>query len=275
MKAYSHKRARWAIVPALALLGLLFPVSQRIENDPHYPKEYNQFMLGPERGNTLSTIREGGTVGIMAMMGGFRPLVVNLLWLKADQYWHMGASGWYKLNPILQTICEMDPHFIDAWSTFGWHLAWNVCADAADQDKPKWIQAGIEAYKRGQYFNPDHYDLFKDLAWLYHDKLKDYQAAIPEWKETLKRPDAPIYVRHMLAHAYENTWQVERAVATWKECLRVDRRDQVARSAVDWWAEQTSDKQKLNAELTRILERENRIRKTRRLPLAEQPFSIK
>jgi len=261
-----HRRGRWAILPALALFILVYPVQQRIVKDPHYPSEYNQ---------PIVNIREGGTVAIMAMLGGFRPLVANLLWLKADEYWHAGASGWWRIVGILQTICEMDPHFIDAWSTFGWHCAWNIYADAPDQDKPRWIQTGIDVYKRGIYFNPNRYELWKDLAWLYHDKLRDYRSAIPIWEETLKRPDCPVYVRHMLAHCYENTWQVDKAIAVWKDCLRRDKRDYVARSACDWWREQTASKAKTNAELLRILDRENRIRKSRRLPLAEQPFSIR
>jgi hypothetical protein len=266
MKSDSPKRGRWFILLALAVLAALYPVQRSIAKDPHYPSEYNQ---------PIFTIRDGGTVAIMAMIGGFRPLVANLLWLKADEYWHSGAAGWWRIVPVLQTICEMDPHFIDAWSTFGWHCAWNIYVDASDQDKPKWVQTGIDVYKRGIYFNPKRYELHKDLAWLYHDKLRDYQSAIPIWQETLKCKGAPIYVRHMLAHAYENTWQVDKAVATWKECLRQDPRDTVAQSAVDWWKEQLSDPNKRDAELKRILDRENRIRKTRRLPMMEQPFAIR
>jgi tetratricopeptide (TPR) repeat protein len=266
MRSDAHKRVRWVILPALALFVLLYPIGLRIENDPSYPSEYHQ---------PIYNVREGGTIAIMAMMGGFRPMAANLLWLKADQYWHMGASGWWRMVPVLQTICELDPHFIDAWSTFGWHCAWNIYADAPPEDKPKWVQTGIDIYKRGIRFNPDKYDLYKDLAWLYHDKLKDYDRAIPAWQETLKQPDAPMYVRHMLAHCYEITWQVDKAIATWKECLRIDPKDHVAISADEWWEQQTSSPDKLDAELQRILERENRIRKSRRLPLMEQPFSIR
>ena len=268
MKPNAHKHGRWLLLAVVAVLALLYPVQLSIARDPGYRKEYNLNV-------PASSIREGGTVAIMAMVGGFRPLVANLLWLKADQYWHAGGSGWWRLVGVLQTVCEMDPHFIDAWSTFGWHCAWNIWVDAAPEDRPKWVQAGIEAYKRGIYFNPDHYDLYKDLAWLYHDKLKDPKSAIPWWQAALKRPDAPIYVRHMLAHAYENTWQVDKAIETWKECLKQNPRDQVARSAVDWWSEQTSNKQKLNQELLRILKRENAIRKSRKLPMMEQPYSIR
>ena len=261
-----HKRVRWMLLPALALFAAVFPLQQRIAKDPAYPEEYNQPII---------SVREGGTVAIMAMLGGFRPVVVNLLWLKSDSYWHAGATGWWRISGVLQTICEMDPHFIEAWSTWGWHCAWNIAAGAADQDKPKWVQTGINIYKRGISFNPDKYDLYKDLAWLYHDRLKDPGSAIPWWQKTIDQRGAPMYARHMLAHAYESTWQVDKAVATWKECLRRDPRDLVAKSAVDWWAEQAKSKVALTAELLRIYERENRIRKTRRLPMAEQPFVIR
>jgi len=219
----------------------------------------------------LVSVREGGTVALMAMMGGFRPLVGNLLWLKADQYWHAGATGWWRMVPVLQAVCEMNPHYTDAWSTFGWHCAWNIYADAAPQDRPKWLQTGIEIYKRGISFNRDRYDLYKDLAWLYHDKMRDYELAAEAWKEVLKHPDAPIYCRHMLAHCYENTWQVDKAIAVWQDCIKRDPYDVVAKNTLDWWRQQTASKEALGAEKKRILERENKVRSSRGLPMMEQP----
>lgn len=265
MNQHPHKRARWALLLVPILLVALYPAQQSITQDPAYPEEYQ---------TPVYNIREGGTFAIMAMMGGFRPLVANLLWLKSDQYWHQGATGWWRMVPVLQTVCEMDPHFIDAWSTFGWHCAWNIYADAAAEDKPKWVETGIRVYKRGIYFNPERYDLYKDLAWLYHDKIKDYDRSIPAWKRVLEFPDAPEFVRHLLAHAYEISWRWEEALEVWRDCVRVNPYDQVARSAIEWWEEQSSTPEKLNAELLRILERENRVRITRRLPPMEQPFPL-
>lgn len=264
MKSRSHKYARWFLLLAFALMALLYPVQRSIVHDPDYRNEYAQTI-------PITSIREGGTVALMAMMGGFRPVVANLLWLKTDAYWHLGGTGWWRIVPILRTICEMDPHFIDAWSTFAWHCAWNIYHDAEPQDKPGWIEAGIRVYKRGEYYNPDHYDLFKDEAWLYHDKLNDYDRAIPAWKKVLEFRDAPLYCRHMLAHAYEETWQVDKARAVWRDCLRRDPRDNVARSACEWWDEQTKTKAKTEAELKRILARRNAVRRSRGLPSMEQP----
>ncbi|HUT74687.1 MAG TPA: tetratricopeptide repeat protein [Armatimonadota bacterium] len=269
MKGKAHKRGRWLLLPAFAVLVLLVPVQRSIVSDPGYRKEYVNPAVN------LGSVREGGTVALMAMLGGFRPLVSNLLWLKVDEFWHRGGSGYWRMVGVLQAICEMDPHFIDAWSTFGWHCAWNIYVDAPVKDRPKWVQTGIEIYQRGIKFNPDRYDLYKDLAWLYHDKLRDYERAIPAWQETLKHPDAPIYVRHMIAHCYENTWQVDKAIATWKECLKEDPTDVVAKAALDWWRQQTADPEKLKAEKLRILVRENGVRRSRQLPMMEEPHSIR
>ena len=266
MNPRARKRGRWFLLLSAALLALLYPVQRDIGRDPAYPQEYNRPVLN---------IREGGTLAMMAMMGGFRPMVVNLLWLRTDAYWHGGATGWWRMLPMLQAICEMDPHFIDAWSTFAWHCAWNIYADAAPEDRPKWVETGIKIFKRGISYNRDRYDLYKDLAWLYHDKMRNYELAIPAWKDVLKHPDAPIYCRHMLAHAYENTWQVEKAMETWRECVKLDRYDFVAHNALDWWTEQTSSKAKLDVEKIRILQRENAMRRSRGLPMMEQPQPIR
>ena len=257
-----QKRARWFLLVPVALVIALLPVQAQIRKSPAY---HNEYSLGQVKG-----LREGGTIAIIAMIGGFRPLVANLLWLKVDGYWHKGPTGYWRMVPILNTICEMDPHFIDAWSTFGWHCAWNIWNDAAPQDRDKWTQTGIDVYKRGQYFNPDRYELYKDLAWLYHDKLRDYTRAIPEWKKTLAHKDAPIYCRHMLAHAYEQTGQWKLAVETWKECVKQDRRDHIAKQAIEWWQEQSKSPETLQAEINRLRERDERIRRSRGLPTMEQ-----
>jgi len=216
----------------------------------------------------ITDVSEGGTLAMVAMLGGFRNITANILWLKSDEYWHQGGSGWWRMLPMLRTIVALDPHFIDAWDVLGWHCAWNLHSDAPESEKPLWIENGINYYRQGIRENPKRYELYSSLAWLYHDRLRDYNKAIPIWKKVCSFKDAPVTQKHMLAHCYERTWQVDKAVAVWKEALRDKKGDNpVAKSAIEWWAKHHDDR----AYLISLWQRENRLRLGRGLPPVASP----
>ncbi len=259
------KTVKVMLLVALVLYIGTFFLGQSIYSDRGYQRLAPQL---PE----LSGVREAGTVAIMAMMGGFRNIAANMLWLKSDEYWHAGGSGWWKMRPVLETITQLDPHFIDAWDTLGWHLAWNLqSSETIPERKPQWVQAGIDAYRRGISMNPEKYDLYASLAWLYHDKLHDYEKAIPVWQKVWSFKDAPVSQGHMLAHAYERLWRIDDAVRIWKECVQRKSDDMVARNAIKWWKAHKNDK----AYLVAIWQRENVLRKQAGLPPMPRPDQLK
>jgi len=246
------------IVIALLAWIASYPLLQAIYRNPGYHAEYTEAVMD---------VRAGGTEAIMAMLGGFRSIAANMLWLKSDQYWHQGGAGWWRMLPVLRTITRLDPHFINAWDTLGWHCAYNLQSDAIPEDKPKWIQAGVDAFQDGIRANPNRYELYASLAWLYHDRLKDYHQAIPVWQQVVGFKDAPLASAHMLAHAYERTWQIDKAVAVWKACLAKHKYDPVAESAIEWWAKHRNDK----AYLISLWQRENKLRHGVGLPPIPRP----
>jgi tetratricopeptide (TPR) repeat protein len=220
---------------------------------------------------SVSDVREGGTLALVAMLGGFRNIAANMLWLKSDEYWHQGGSGWWRMLPILRTITTLDPHFIEAWDILGWHCAWNLHSDANEADKDQWIEAGVQAYKDGIAKNPKRYELYSSLAWLYHDRLRDYRRAIPIWEQVVSFKEAPVTQLHMLAHCHEKLWEVDKAVAVWEKALKMKNGDNpVAQSAIDWWAVHRDDK----TYLIHIWEKENRLRAGRGLPAVPRPDQV-
>ncbi|MDD5680662.1 MAG: hypothetical protein PHI59_05435, partial [Candidatus Omnitrophica bacterium] len=47
------------------------------------------------------------------VIGGFRGIAVDLLWLSIDEMWHTGK--WFEIIPLLRGITWMQPHFLEAW----------------------------------------------------------------------------------------------------------------------------------------------------------------
>jgi tetratricopeptide (TPR) repeat protein len=221
----------------------------------------------------IMTVGDAGTAAIIATLGGFRNVAASLLWLRLDQYWHMGGMGWWKMYPVLQTITELDPHFILAWRTFGWHCAWNLNSDAPADEKPRWIEEGIRIFKRGIDANPDSWELHMELAWLYMDRIREAEKSIPWWQKTVKKPGAPEYTWHMMAHAYERTADWRAAMAIWQQVARKFPKDVVAHLWRDRWQRASKDPLLRQKELCGIWARENAIRRNRVLPPKPAPIN--
>jgi len=218
-------------------------------------------------------LREGGTIAILASLGGFRSMASNMLWLKADDYFHQGASGWYKVMPTLRAITQLDPHFIEAWELLGWHIGYNMYVAAPPAERDGWAQSAIECYREAVRLNPNNWQVQQALAWYYQDRLMDYYKAIPEWIATSEKPGGlsqHYVVLHPLAHCYEDTWQITKAVEVWKWCLELDPEDAVAQRAIDWWADHKNDRPYLR----QLLADRNAKRAERGLPPMEPPYDL-
>lgn len=132
---------------------------------------------------------------------GFKAVAADLLWLKADEFWHRGLT--HRILPIFKTIALMEPKFILAWSLGAWHLSYNLSAEAkTEQEAQALIAQGIRFLKEGLARNPDRYDLYFELGWVYFDKLKDYGAAIKYLRMATKYPH-PEYIDRLIIHAQE------------------------------------------------------------------------
>ena len=95
--------------------------------------------------------------------------------MKSDEYWHKGLTT--RQNPLMEAVVTLDPQFIDAWSTAGWHWAYNIYADIELNPKyknnPKMmrklqeqaIETGLDYLRRGSEQNPEKYRLWFEHGW--------------------------------------------------------------------------------------------------------------
>lgn len=266
---FGRRRARRILIGVAVLCLVVAGFERRaVEKSTSYHPYLSDVSL-------VTDVGDAGTVAILALLGGFRGAAANMLWLKSDQYWHMGAAGWWKMRPVFDAITRLDPQFILAWRTFGWHVAWNLQADAPPEDKPRYLKEGEMIFRRGIHANPKSWELRMELAWLFQDRIRDPEKAIPLWKDTIGMPKAPIYSWHMLAHAYARTLQWKKSLEVWQQVLQKDPGNPVARRHADMWLRVQHDPKGQKRELRRIWEAEQAVRRGRGIPSLPLPESLR
>jgi hypothetical protein len=139
---------------------------------------------------------------VAGLASGFKSQVANLLWMKSDEYWHQGLFT--RQVPLMEAVVTLDPQFIDAWSTAGWHWAYNIYADiptnpAYKKKGEKEIakaqleatETGEDYLKRGANMNPDTYRLWFEWGWTRAEKSGKYdEETLEKYKIARSKSDA-------------------------------------------------------------------------------------
>ena len=134
---------------------------------------------------------------VAGLASGFKSQVANLLWMKSDEYWHEGLFT--RQVPLMEAVVTLDPQFIDAWSTAGWHWAYNIYADiATNPDNIKAgpavirkkqedaVATGLDYLDRGSNINPDTYRLWFEYGWTRAEKAGYYDLKTVELYKTAR-----------------------------------------------------------------------------------------
>jgi hypothetical protein len=103
------------------------------------------------------------------MLGGFRGLACDLLWLRAVSAKEGGR--FYESVALAEAITRVQPRFADVWQHLAHDLAYNISFEADGPDQRfSWFLAGVHANARGVERNPGVERLVRHLAWMFHHK---------------------------------------------------------------------------------------------------------
>ncbi len=105
------------------------------------------------------------------LLGAFRGLVVDYLWLRACRLEDDGK--FYEAKDLAEWISNLEPRLEQVWSFQAHGLAWNLCAATDDRNERwHWIQEGITLLRdRGIPLNPHAPELYFTLSRIYSDKI--------------------------------------------------------------------------------------------------------
>ncbi len=210
------RRSTGLIVAIVALLivqaGLqlrVFPLWQK----NYAPKTATPVGLSPEQ--------------LLVAVAGFREFMAGILWVRADGFFDSG--NYDAVLPMLRLVTWLDPHNLDVYATGAWHMGYNFTDEAQRSDR-RYIPLALKFLEEGIQNNPNVWDLYFEMGWMYYHKIQDPVNAVP-WMYKANEFDNMIPARrHMLAHALFKSSQFDRAVDTWAK-LFVDAEKE---RGVDW-----------------------------------------
>jgi len=162
---------------------------------------------------------------IFGTMLGFREVVAGALWVRADSFFHEG--NYDAILPIIRLVTWLDPHNLDVYSTGAWHIGYNF-TDTEQRSDRRYLSAALKLLEEGIENNPDVYDMYFEMGWMWYDKIKQGHNAVKWFQKAYEFPDRPDEYspgipparRHMLAHAWEKAGLIEQCLQTWGDILK-------------------------------------------------------
>ncbi len=118
-----------------------------------------------------------GEIAGTLMLGGFRGMAIDFLWLRAIQA--KNDARYYESVALFDLISRVQPRFERVWEYMAWDMAYNIghYVDQKD-DKWSWYLAGLKANLRGVQVNPSSERLLRHLAWMFFHKGETYMERI-------------------------------------------------------------------------------------------------
>src|SRR4028119_633615 len=193
---------KWAVLAMAAVLLILYngsqpdlramrmneataPGTKRSERYGPSLEWLNRLMRGREKDTEMVKLdfRVLSSMMLAGLASGFKSQVANLLWMRSDEYWHKGLIT--RQVPLMEAVVTLDPQFVDAWSTAGWHWAYNIYADIElipkgrtpkeiRRDQKQAIDTGLDYLRRGANMNPETYRLWFEHGWTRANKAGYY-----------------------------------------------------------------------------------------------------
>ena len=137
---------------------------------------------------------------VMAGLGGFRGIVAEVLWFRVNTLQEEGR--FLELVQLSDWITMLDPRAAEAWAYNAWNLAYNISIMMIrPDDRLRWVQNGIALLRdEGLRYNPREARLYRELAWLYQNKIGDsldsahltYKLALAETMSPFLHPDGTV-----------------------------------------------------------------------------------
>ncbi|HAL45898.1 MAG: hypothetical protein A2Y12_05925 [Planctomycetes bacterium GWF2_42_9] len=151
----------------LAAAGLMFVGSQRLDNINAQRSEMKLVMNEP-----LENAPPSLAFATVAL-GAFRGLIVDVLWIRADQLKEEGK--FFDAKQLAEWITTLQPRFAAVWDFHGWNMAYNISVSipaTRPQERWQWVKNGYELIRdKGIPANPKNIDLYRSIGWIFQHKI--------------------------------------------------------------------------------------------------------
>jgi hypothetical protein len=162
---------------------------------------------------------------------GFDGLMACLYWTRTVQYFghrHFdGAESYNELAPLLEITTALDPHMTPAYQFGASFLAPRPPGGAGQPER------AVHLMEYGIAHNPDNWQLYYDLAFVYYTELKNYQKASEVFERGSKVPNAHPFMKIMAAQTAQHAGDYATARMLWTATYESSRETNIRQNAVE------------------------------------------
>ena len=105
------------------------------------------------------------------VLGGFRGLIADLLWLRVSSLQERGR--YFELVQLSDWITKLEPRSTEIWAFHAWNMAYNVSVMMPDpEDRWRWVRNGLALLRdEALRYHTGDPELYAELGWLFQHKL--------------------------------------------------------------------------------------------------------
>jgi tetratricopeptide (TPR) repeat protein len=161
---------------------------------------------------------------------GYDGLLADIYWTRAVQYFgrshHLSPSD-NLLAPLLDITTQLDPHLVVAYQ-FGASFLAPLPPNGAGQP-----ERAIQLMNFGIEHNPDTWQLYYDLGFVYYMELKDYKKASDAFERGSERPNAHPFLKVMAAQMAQHAGEFQTSRMLWSATYQSTQDKQIRANALE------------------------------------------
>lgn len=162
---------------------------------------------------------------------GFHGLMACIYWTRTVQYFghrHYTHAGSYnELAPLLEITTALDPQLFPAYRFGASFLAPAPPNGAGQPDR------AIQLMKFGIAHNPDNWQLYYNLGFVYYTELSDYKKAAEYFDRGSRVPGAHPFMKILAAQMAEHAGDYSTARLLWSATLENSHEEEIRLNALE------------------------------------------
>src|ERR1035438_1814508 len=190
---------------------------------------------------------------------GFDGLMACIYWTRTVQYFghrHFDRSHTYnELAPLLEITTTLDPHLISAYQFGASFLAPKPPNGAGEPAR------AIQLMEFGIEHNPDNWQLYYNLGFVYYTELKNYKKAAEIFERGSQVPGAHPFMKILAAQMAEHAGDFATARLLWSATFETSQETNIRQNALEHLRsiQVDEDVTRLQEAVTRFGERTGRL----------------
>ncbi|MGB0743475.1 MAG: tetratricopeptide repeat protein [Opitutales bacterium] len=194
-----------------SLLAFLFLLALGLATRPIESPSWKRVKSGQPELNLAGMESALGQGIILGMLGGFRAVMADFLWIQTNSVWESRDRA--KLDTMVRLVTSIDPRPQFFWVNAARMIAydvphWRIREEGGYAKVPQQRQDEIDLeqaeqafalIKRAQEFHPDNPQLYLEIGQIYMNRLEDPAKAAPWFLRASELPGAPFFAARIYA----------------------------------------------------------------------------